>query len=871
MSISSNNRKAGPYTCNGSTVSFPFSFKVFAAADVRVVLTDPNGLESDLTLGTNYSVSLAADQDTSPGGAITTTATYTVGYFITLTSKLQYLQPVTLTNQGGFYPRVVNDALDRLTILVQQLAEAVARSLKTAISTPTGVNPTLPAPVPYQLIGWNSDGTGFANADPSMGSALATDLANSAPGKGAALVQVKHPETGGVGRTVSDKLNSLFLESDFDTTANFMAASAAAARLYSDGRIDPFVKPTGELDNSRLSDLFRNVVTKALTINNQATRDYISEQARSYPRKYHPTAAWFEFLRLSPSIQPFMDGGGNVKMTETYVREVINEMATAGIDTLIVPYVEYFGYWFYTPGFAYPTDHDTSSTGQYWYTKLADARVENFNPVQVVLEQAQRNNMRVYLGLGRNGDTPLLQDSYNVNILAQADPNRYGLSLTTRMTNAINRTRQVAADLVSQFGSFRSFYGFYISHEPGHIGAANYYLTPATGTSGANVSLRTHGKTIMVAPGNTLDAAANLTFANLLIASGVDMFAPQDAVGPGLNFTTGEYTYVPQNAINGLAAYFAKWRTAVDIANGKANLAGRRLTLTVTCDAWEMGKKPAATLTPSATTGSVTFSASGSVFTAGDVGKIIWINNGRATITSQTGTAAVATVNDTLDSTTAATSGNWALTVATNLGYTNDYPATWTRVQNQLFELWPYVDSASLYSWFGHIDSGALSLKPAQAYAGETDYQTRAAALYANLNSHIVGQRLKYRDAGGPTIQAIETFSIPASASAASVGADFGTYYPKHNGSTLLVFCFASYYSSPATATAASISITLKANGIPQKAVIDPSNTGQVGGGIPLFLVQRPKGLSNLYRFEVSTPNGTVTIQGADLVVLELL
>ena len=135
MSISSSTRKAGPFACNGATVAFPFAFKVFQASDVRVVRTDTNEAESDLVLNTSYTVALNTDQDANPGGTVTTVAAYAAGNFITLTSKLENLQPVTLTNQGGFYPKVINTALDRLTILVQQVVEQVGRAVKTPISS----------------------------------------------------------------------------------------------------------------------------------------------------------------------------------------------------------------------------------------------------------------------------------------------------------------------------------------------------------------------------------------------------------------------------------------------------------------------------------------------------------------------------------------------------------------------------------------------------------------------------------------------------------------------------------------------------------------------------------------------------------------
>ncbi len=135
MSISNTTRKAGPYTGNGSATQFPFSFKVFSASDVLVVRTDLVGVESSLVLGTDYTVALNADQDANPGGTITATTAPATGYLITATSQVQNLQPVTLTNQGAFYPKVINDAFDRLTILAQQNAEQIGRSVKVPISS----------------------------------------------------------------------------------------------------------------------------------------------------------------------------------------------------------------------------------------------------------------------------------------------------------------------------------------------------------------------------------------------------------------------------------------------------------------------------------------------------------------------------------------------------------------------------------------------------------------------------------------------------------------------------------------------------------------------------------------------------------------
>lgn len=138
MTISSEVRKAGPYTGNGSTKSFPFAFKVFTGTDVVVVRTDPNALESTLTLGADYSVTLNSDQDTAPGGTVVMFSAPLPSYLLTIASGVPNLQTLDLTNQGGFYPRVINAALDRLTIQIQQVAEQVDRSFKVPISSSGG-------------------------------------------------------------------------------------------------------------------------------------------------------------------------------------------------------------------------------------------------------------------------------------------------------------------------------------------------------------------------------------------------------------------------------------------------------------------------------------------------------------------------------------------------------------------------------------------------------------------------------------------------------------------------------------------------------------------------------------------------------------
>ena len=132
MTISSTTRIAGPFL---SGTALPFTFKVFAAADLEVVrLNTSTGVETTLVLNSDYTVALNGNQNTNPGGTVNLTVAASATSTVTITSDIANLQPTDLTNQGGFYPEVITDALDRATIQIQQMSEDVGRSLKGPIS-----------------------------------------------------------------------------------------------------------------------------------------------------------------------------------------------------------------------------------------------------------------------------------------------------------------------------------------------------------------------------------------------------------------------------------------------------------------------------------------------------------------------------------------------------------------------------------------------------------------------------------------------------------------------------------------------------------------------------------------------------------------
>lgn len=135
MTIASETNRAGPYSCNGVTTSFPYGFKLTDASHIRVVLADATGVETVLTLGTHYTVSGVGNAN---GGSVTTLSAYTTGKTITNLLHVPFTQEVDLENQGAYYAETVEAALDLAVQRDLQLAEELSRAIKVPVSVEAG-------------------------------------------------------------------------------------------------------------------------------------------------------------------------------------------------------------------------------------------------------------------------------------------------------------------------------------------------------------------------------------------------------------------------------------------------------------------------------------------------------------------------------------------------------------------------------------------------------------------------------------------------------------------------------------------------------------------------------------------------------------
>lgn len=134
MALTNTDRKV-THAGNGSAAVFPYDFPILSDAHLSVITTDAAGVETTL------SPSLYAA--TGIGGLMGGSVTYplagpplAVGTTLTIVRTVPYTQTTVLSNQGGYYPEVVERRFDEIYMAIQQLAEIVGRTTVSSISDP---------------------------------------------------------------------------------------------------------------------------------------------------------------------------------------------------------------------------------------------------------------------------------------------------------------------------------------------------------------------------------------------------------------------------------------------------------------------------------------------------------------------------------------------------------------------------------------------------------------------------------------------------------------------------------------------------------------------------------------------------------------
>jgi hypothetical protein len=236
------------YAGNGSTTPFSTVFRFLANADLLVTLVvDSTGVETVQVLDTDYTVTGAGDAS----GTVTMTVAPANGETLVISRNITITQATDYVENDPFPAETHETALDKLTMVAQQIDETVDRSITLPISTASDVSAVFPAPESLKILRWNS-------AAKALELIALSDLGNSVITDPFQTGGVQFPTTGIV-PTHSEGLISYDYESktfigyidETDVTLNLGEEMWIRARNNSGGAISngQVVYVTGALGN----------------------------------------------------------------------------------------------------------------------------------------------------------------------------------------------------------------------------------------------------------------------------------------------------------------------------------------------------------------------------------------------------------------------------------------------------------------------------------------------------------------------------------------------------------------------------------------------------------------------------------------------
>ncbi|TAH64377.1 MAG: DUF4434 domain-containing protein [Anaerolineaceae bacterium] len=254
----------------------------------------------------------------------------------------------------------------------------------------------------------------------------------------------------------------------------------------------------------------------------------------------------------------FMDPGAFVDgvypsqgvSTQQDVRNEMDALNNVGIKTIIVTYAEYvLNGW----GAFYPSQIDeltdqVTLVGNSTPTELITPL--DFDFLGTILDQAEVNGQKVFIGIGRGTDAWITFDTR-----AWLRPESQSVLNPVYLQEHVDFAKEVTDEIYNLYKNYKSFYGWYISHECQDITWANYFYNPVADYMHSIAP----EKPVLVSPAAVTPWLIVDQMRIALSNSSVDIFNYQDSVGAGYDETTFTYTYNPQIRINQMDAMYQKY------------------------------------------------------------------------------------------------------------------------------------------------------------------------------------------------------------------------------------------------------------------------------------------------------------------------
>lgn len=214
MTVASTTTKVS-YSGNGSTTVFTVPFYFLAASDLRVILRSAANVETVQTLTTQYTVTGAG---VTSGGSVTMLTAPASGTTLTILRNVSPTQETDLLPNDRLPAESLETALDKATMLIQQLDEVADRALQYPASD-AAVSPTLPAAVTRAGKFLSFDANGLPSA--TIGTDATTDV-------------FLQSGVGAVSRSVNAKLRDTVSVKDFGAVGNGVVDDAPAIQAAVD-------------------------------------------------------------------------------------------------------------------------------------------------------------------------------------------------------------------------------------------------------------------------------------------------------------------------------------------------------------------------------------------------------------------------------------------------------------------------------------------------------------------------------------------------------------------------------------------------------------------------------------------------------------
>lgn len=128
MTVTATNAHSGPYTPNGATTAFPFTFKAYSIGEI-LVRRLLNGVWS--TVSSGFTTTLSGDPPS--GGTVTFAAAPATGSgLLYIVTDPDFTQDIAFENNGAFLPEAHDEANDRAAIRDIYLKDRLSRSVIAA-------------------------------------------------------------------------------------------------------------------------------------------------------------------------------------------------------------------------------------------------------------------------------------------------------------------------------------------------------------------------------------------------------------------------------------------------------------------------------------------------------------------------------------------------------------------------------------------------------------------------------------------------------------------------------------------------------------------------------------------------------------------